>query len=439
VTSGRQEPAGILFITQVFPPDPAAVGQQLADVAADLAGHGLAVTVLTADRDYDDPSVRYPRREVRDGVRILRLPWSSFGKASMAARFLGGMSFLLQATIRALFARHVGRIVVTTVPVMSPAGGAVLAMLRRVGVIYWIMDFNPDQLVALGVVGPRSLFVRALRRCNVALLRRAQATLVCDEYMAARVRNTFDPGDRLHVVTPWAHDNHLEPVPRERNPFRAAHALGGRRVVMYSGNHALTNPLTTLLEAAERLSGDPRLVFVFVGGGAGKMEVEGRRLPNVISLPYQPLDQIKYSLSAADVHVVTIGPAVVGIVHPCKIYGAMAVARPILSFGPRHSHVADLVRQGIGWHFEHGDVDGAVAALKAIADLPSAELERMGALAKMILVKRFDSRTSRSRVCDLIDPRSRETGTPGLPPSDEVEPGRPRRGDVRRNDDLDSL
>jgi glycosyltransferase involved in cell wall biosynthesis len=409
VTPLRQQAADILFITQVYPPDPAAVGQQLADVAANLAGRGLRVTVLTADRGYDDPAIRYPRREVRDGVRIVRLPWSSFGKNSMVARLLGGMSFLLQATVRALFARHLSRVVVTTVPVISPACGAVLAMTRRVGVIYWIMDLNPDQLVALGVVGPRSPLVRALRQCNLTLLRRARAIIVCDEYMAKRVRNTYDPVERLHVVTPWAHDSHLEPVTAERNPFLAAHALSGRRVIMYSGNHALTNPLTTLLDAAERLSDHPRLVFVFVGGGAGKREVEARRLPNVLSLPYQPLDQIKYSLSAADVHVVTIGPAVVGIVHPCKIYGAMAVGRPIISFGPPHSHVADIVHQGIGWHFEHGDVDGAVAALKSIADLPAAELAAMGARARVILAERFDSRTARTRISDLIDPRKTET------------------------------
>jgi len=179
---------------------------------------------------------------------------------------------------------------------------------------------------------------------------------------------------------------------------------------MYSGNHALTNPLSTLLSAAERLSEDSRLIFVFVGGGAGKLEVEARALPNVLSLPYQPLDQIQYSLSAADVHVVTIGPGMVGIVHPCKIYGAMAVGRPILSFGPEHSHVADIVRQGIGWHFEHGDVDGAVAVLRAIGSLPLETLDAMGTRAQAILNEQFDSRKARARACDIVEsalPRTR--------------------------------
>lgn len=395
----------ILFISQVYPPDPAAVGQQLADVAADLAARGRSVTVLTADRGYDDPSIRYPRRETRDGVRVVRLPWSSLGKRSMVLRLAGGMSFILQATLRALFTRRLSRVVVTTVPVMSPVAGAMLALLRRAGVIYWIMDLNPDQIVALGVVGPDSLLVRALDWCNVALLRHAAAVIVCDQYMAKRVRAKFDPGDRLHIATPWAHDQHLEWVPHDQNPFRATHMGTARRAVMYSGNHALTNPLATLLDAAARLVDDPRLVFFFVGGGAGKKDVESRRLPNVVSLPYQPLNEIKYSLSAADVHVVTIGADVVGIVHPCKIYGAMAVKRPILAFGPRRSHVADIVSQGIGWQLEHGDVDGAVAALQLIAELPSETLDAMGTTGQTILREQYDSRLSRSRVCDIIEGR----------------------------------
>jgi hypothetical protein len=400
------DPTGkIVFITQVYPPDPAAVGQQLADVASDLAARGRSVTVLTADRGYDDPTVRYPRHQTRDGVRIVRLRWSSFGKRSMVVRLAGGLSFILQATLRALFTRDVSRLVLTTVPVMSPLAGAALALMGRFGVVYWIMDLNPDQLVALGVIKRGSLLVRGLDRCNVLLLRHAAAVIVCDQYMAQRVRHKLDPGDRLHVVTPWAHDQHLEPVPHDVNPFRATHIADGRRVVMYSGNHALTNPLGTLLEAAERLVDDRRLMFLFVGGGAGKKEVERRRLPNVLSLPYQPFEKIKYSLSAADVHVVTIGSSVVGIVHPSKIYGAMAVGRPILAFGPRQSHVGEIVAQGTGWQLEHGDVDGAVAALRVIAELPADALEAMGSRAKTLLRERFDSRSSRARVCDIIEGR----------------------------------
>jgi len=52
-----------------------------------------------------------------------------------------------------------------------------------------------------------------------------------------------------------------------------------------------------------------------------------RKRANVLCLPYQPLNQLAASLSAADAHAVVMGEAMLGLVHPCKIYNILAVAR----------------------------------------------------------------------------------------------------------------
>ena len=64
---------------------------------------------------------------------------------------------------------------------------------------------------------------------------------------------------------------------------------------------------------------------------------------NVLCLPYQPLDQLAGSLSAADLHVVVMGNAFVGLVHPCKIYNILRVAAPVLYIGPRPSHLSEML------------------------------------------------------------------------------------------------
>ena len=76
----------LLFLTQVFPPDPASVGQHMADAAREMASRGYRVVVLTARRGYEDPSARYPARERLDGVEVVRVPLASFGKASSASK-----------------------------------------------------------------------------------------------------------------------------------------------------------------------------------------------------------------------------------------------------------------------------------------------------------------------------------------------------------------
>jgi hypothetical protein len=67
------------------------------------------------------------------------------------------------------------------------------------------------------------------------------------------------------------------------------------------------------------------------------------QLSTVLCLPYQPLDQLAGSLSAADLHVVVLGNDFVGLVHPCKIYNILSVGAPVLYIGPRPSHLSEVL------------------------------------------------------------------------------------------------
>ncbi len=393
-----------LVLSQVYVPDPAAVGQHMADAAAELVRRGHRVVVLTSDRGYDDPSVQYPRREIIDGVEVRRIPLASFGKSSIAMRLLGGASFTVQAIARSLSVRPLDAILVSTAPPMASVAAVAIGTLRRAAIKYWVMDLNPDQLIALEVIRESSLVARIFDWLNRLVLRRASDVVVLDRFMAARVNRKLDVRAKLTVIPPWPHQDHLEAIDHRENPFRRRHGLDGKLVVMYSGNHGPSNPIATLLHAAKRLGDLPDLIFLFVGGGIGKKEVDEAAGPAIRSLPYQPLHDLKYSLSAADVHLVTVGDAVVGIVHPSKVYGALAVARPVLLLGPEQSHVGELVREhDIGWRVSHGDVDGAEQVLRRIAGASPAELAAKGAHAKALVSSRLSKAELCGRFCDVIE------------------------------------
>ena len=399
----------ILLISQTFPPDPAAVGQHFGDVAREFARRGYAVTVLTSARGYDDPTVVYPSRErTAEGVEVRRMRLSSLGKQSIPRRLAASLAFMAQALFFALSTRGLSGVVVSTSPPLVGVIGAIVGLVRRVSITYWVMDLNPDQLIALGKLSPRSLIARSLQMVNRAILRRSTLVVALDEFMAARLVRAGAHPESLRIIPPWSPTERLQPPQRAQNPFRTAHGIGDELVIMYSGNHTPTNPLTTLLEAAVRLRDDRRLKFVFVGGGGGKPEVERFRnehsLPNVLSLPYQPLSDLSDSLGAADVHVVSLGDHMSGIVHPSKVYGAMAVGRPILYLGPRPSHVSLLVEKfGVGWHVSHGDVDGAVATLRAIADSSPAERQAMGDRARAAIEHEYSPSALCARLCTAVE------------------------------------
>ena len=161
------------------------------------------------------------------------------------------------------------------------------------------------------------------------------------------------PG-KIAVIPPWSQDGEVRFDAAGRAAFRKLHRLEGKFVVMHSGNHTPVHPLDTLMQAADKLRGEPDVVFCFVGGGSefqrikkwaeeqGKAE-SGKRKAEIICLPYQPLDQLSTSLSAADAHVVVVGDAMLGLVHPCKIYNMLTVVAPVIYIGPETSHVTEIL------------------------------------------------------------------------------------------------
>jgi hypothetical protein len=397
-----------LMFSQVFVPDPASVGQHMADVAVMMAKRGHRVRVYCANRGFENPAVKYPARENLGGADIRRLPFSSFGKKSMLTRGLGTLSLLVQFLLIGLFTPKIEAIFFSTSPPFIGLACSIISIIRRVPIAYWAMDLNPDQIIAMGKIKPNSVTARILESINRLILRRSNIIFALDRFMADRLAARGIDRKKIFVDPPWPHEEHIEAVDQATNPFRIKHGLIGKFVIMYSGNHSPANPLTTLLQATLHYRNDDSLRFLFVGGGSGKKEVEDiiaqEKLTNLISLPYQPLADLKYSLSAADVHVVSLGDDMVGIIHPCKIYGSMAVARPVLFFGPAPSHISDLLEKNrFGAHVSHGDVNEAV---KAISDLRSTARERlteMGQTAQRVLDSSLSQNLLCGRLCDRLE------------------------------------
>jgi len=402
----------LVIVTQVYPPDPAAVGQHLEDVAREMVQRGWRVDVVTADRGYDDPTVRYASRETRHGVSIRRVPLSSFGKRRLAVRLAAQSLFVMQAMFLILWMGSVTRILVSTSPPFAGFCGAMLSAFRGVPFTWWVMDINPDQLIRIGKASPRSILVRLFNWMNTQSLGRASDVIVLDDVMKeVMLRKARQPVE-MHVIPPWAGTDCDDPPKIGSNPLRVDLNVDEQIVIMYSGNHAITSPLTTLLHAIRSNGPLHGLAFVFVGGGYGKADVDSliKEFPGlpVHSLPYQPREALQQTLAAADVHVVSLADHAIGVVHPCKIYGAMAAARPILAIASADSFIGEIVEgNAIGWRVSQGDVDGLLAALRTIQQSGRSNLRDLGKRARQTFIQKFARNRGIAAVCDVIERRLR--------------------------------
>src|SRR5262245_50060249 len=332
-----------LLLNQTFHPDRVATAQYLTDVAQALVAHGHSVTVLTSARGYDDPDVSFDAHETWEGIEIHRIHPLALGKSSRWRRAVDFASYLALCVARLARMPRFDVVIALTSPPLISVLGALVARLRGSRFVFWVMDLNPDEAIAAGWLKRDSLSAQLLARLLSFSLRQADQIVALDRFMADIIAAKGIDRQRIAVLPPWC----LEAVGFDsggRDAFRAGRGWGGKFVVMYAGNHSPCNPLDTVIQAAESLRADTDVVFCFMGGGSVFRAIQRDvvpRLPNVVCLPYVPREELSAALSAADLHLVSLGDAFRGLIHPSKLYNVLKVGAPVLYIGPAPSHVTD--------------------------------------------------------------------------------------------------
>jgi glycosyltransferase involved in cell wall biosynthesis len=397
----------ITLINQTFYPDVVSTAQHLKDLALWLTEAGHDVTVVASRRAYDNPQKMFPKIETWRGIRIARVTNTGFGKRSKLTRMVDFGTFILACCWKLLWLPRQNLVVALTSPPIISFIGALFVRIRGGRFCYWVMDLNPDEAVAAGWLNPHSLAAKWLEACSRFSMRTADKIVVLDEFMRERILKKGIPGEKIMVVPPWSHDSEVSYDAAGRARFRQAHGLEDKFVVMYAGNHSPCHPLDTVMLAAKKLSARSDIMFCFVGGGSEfkrvKAFAETNSLTNVLCLPYQPLEQLAGSLSAADLHVVAMGNPFVGIVHPCKIYNIMLVGAPLLYVGPKPSHISRILDE-IGpemlWATAgHGGTDEVTQHILRIKEMNS--LPHRNGSARVL--EKFSSRLLVPRLGSILE------------------------------------
>lgn len=381
----------ILLLNQAFYPDVVATGQYLSDLALGLVAAGHEVTVIASRRAYDEAGKQFAPREVWRGIRIFRIGMLGLGKGARWRRYADFGSFTANCLIRMMLLPRFDLVVALTSPPMISALGALLIRLKGGKFVFWVMDLNPDEAIAAGWFEADSRMGRLLNAILHFSLRNSDRLIALDRFMAQRLMDKGVAERKIAVIPPWSQDQSIARDEEGGKAFRREHGLDGKFVVMYSGNHSPCHPLETVLDAAERLRDRSEIAFCFVGGGSEFRKVrafaESRGLSNIHTIPYQPLNRLAASLSAADLHLVVMGDPFVGIVHPSKVYNIRRLGIPFLYIGPDPSHVTELSPAA---RFAHGDGNGVAAFIAhAAAVTPAPASGELSGYSQEALVGRF--------------------------------------------------
>jgi len=393
----------VLLVNRFYWPDRVGTGKILTDLAIYLAQGGADVSVVASAAMIHASDWRLERQEDQDGVRIRRVLAGRFDRRKVLGWFLNAILFYPVSLWRILRLPRRDVTVFLTDPPLLFVLGPLVRWVKKTRFVCWSQDLYPDVAVELGVLGRRSPLTAFWGWLAGWALRRADLVIAIGETMKERLVAKGVKAERIAVVHNWADGEKVKPISAEVNPFLERYGLKDKFVVMYSGNFGLSHEFATVLEAAKRLTGQEDIAFVFIGEGKQfeTVRVQAAGL-QALFLPFQPEEELSNSLSAASVQVVTLKAGLEGILVPSKLYGAMAVARPVIFVGPERSEVAQVIKEAMcGFTVMPGDADGFMAAVLRLK-AGTGERQAMGKRAHETIIAKYERRIGTAQIGRLL-------------------------------------
>lgn len=226
-----------------------------------------------------------------------------------------------------------------------------------------IFDVYPDAIAELGYLSDKSIIIKWWRKSNRKVFSKANRVFTITDSMK-KVLQKYADKQVIEVVPIWTDNTFLMPVDPTDNPFLKTLNLSGKFIVMYSGNIGLSGGVDVLVDLAARISNND-IYFLIIGDGTnkGKLMEKAKRLSlkNLVFLPWQPVNQLSFSLSSASLAFIFLGQKTSKLVIPSKLFNFLSVGVPLLCVSPFGSEVERLVlKYECGRNFSPEDNDGIV-------------------------------------------------------------------------------
>lgn len=359
----------ILMIVNYFYPDLASTGQLMTELCEEIQNE-FELTVVAAFPNYtgnipEKYKGKFIVKEKYQNVNILRVRVPEFDKTKKISR----LKYIVSYFINVIFAMIISGkqdliFTISQPPILGGLLGVIGKTIKRAKLIYNIQDFNPEQIEAVGY-SKNKFMIELTRKIDNFSCKAADRVVIVGqdmrETLGKRFKNKKIP-DHV-VINNWIDEKNIYSL-EEDHPkvleFKRKYDLKDRFVLMYSGNIGLYYDLDNIIEVIGRFKSNPEVIFAFVGEGAVKPILinycDKENIKNVRFIPYQKKEDLVYSLNAADVHIVTNAKGIKGVSVPSKIYGVMAVEKPILGILEEGSEARRLIEQsGCGDCCEPGE------------------------------------------------------------------------------------
>jgi glycosyltransferase involved in cell wall biosynthesis len=389
----------ILFLSHYFPPEVNAPATRTYEHCRRWVERGHEVTVVTCTPHHPMGKV-YPgyrnrifQAERKDGIRVVRVYTYITPNERFVRRTWNYVLYMIMVVLAAPFLHRTDLVISTSPQFFNGLAGYFVSRIKRCPWVLEVRDLWPASIVAVGAIRNQRL-IACLEAIERFVYRKADHIVSVTK---AFRRHILARGGRESSITIIRNGVDLQFfIPQEKDQVYAEQlGVADRFIASYVGTHGMAHGLDVLIQAAERLRSDSKILILLAGDGAERKrleaEVERRGLTNIRLLGQLPKTDMPRLWSITDVSLVLLRKLDIFLtVIPSKMFESMAMGKPII-LGVAGESAELLEDSGAGICVEPENVDQLVAALRKLANSEALRLE-LGDRGQSYVKTRFDRR-----------------------------------------------
>jgi colanic acid biosynthesis glycosyl transferase WcaI len=369
----------ILFLTENFPPETNAAATRVYERAVYWQKSGHKVTVITCAPNFPQGVLfegyqnYWCQTEDMFGIKVVRVKTYIAANRGVVRRSLDFLSFGVMGFFIGLFQSRPDIVAATSPQFFAAVAGWAIAACRRLPFVFELGDLWPTSIAAVGAI-KTGLLLSVFEKFELFLYRRAARVATLTHAFKKNLTRRGIEESKIDVVLNGVDLPRYAPQVRDKK-LAKKWLLQDKFVIGYVGTHGMAHGLNNILDAAEKLQKNKKIMFLLVGAGAERdrlvEDAKNRSLSNVVFMPIQPKKEMPAVWSLCDVALVHLkdNPAF-GEVIPSKIFEAMAMGLPILIVIPDGEACKIIEDNAAGIWVPPGNPNALVGAVQKLSSDP---------------------------------------------------------------------
>lgn len=385
----------MLMLTQYYPPEPGAASVRLQAMARELVRNGWRVKVVTAfphHLGYRDHQYRMKVAvKEQDGpIPVVRTWVWVVPTGRIWRRLLNYFSFVATSLVGLSRMGPADYLLVESPPLFLGLSAYLYCRMHRIPYIFSVSDLWPESAVALGFLKNR-LAIRLAEALEHFLYRHAYRVSAVTEGIREHVAAVVG-ADRVLFAPNGVDLNKFPAVPPDRALAREL-GIEGKKVFLYPGTLGYAQGLEVIVGAAQELRSETDIVFLLVGDGPVKKDLEQKvaamNLSNVVFEDLQPVERMPLYLALACAVVVPLRRhRLFSGARPSKVFPAWSAGVPVIFSG--EGEMASVMEAShAGMTVPPGDVLALAEAVLTMAKMSTQEVQEMGQRGRAFVAEHY--------------------------------------------------